>query len=221
MRSEMLSRPTAWSIGCPSLLTGFLGSGKTTLLNRILTEQHGRRIAVVENGFGEVGIDDALVLDAEEEIFEMEQRVHLLHRAQGPHPLPGRADETAGRSSITSSSRPRGWPTPSRWPRPSSWTTRSPPSCVWTPFVTLVDAAHVLQHLDEVEPEGVENEAVEQIAFADRRVSTTAPAETAVTTTWDVTVDDAHHLTGSPAKAPTVCHGWSMSIIRSSARSCS
>ncbi|MDQ1492346.1 MAG: hypothetical protein QOJ23_4860, partial [Actinomycetota bacterium] len=54
-----------------TVLTGFLGSGKTTLLNHILTEQHGQRIAVIENEFGEIGIDDALVLDAEEEIFEM------------------------------------------------------------------------------------------------------------------------------------------------------
>src|ERR1700749_4411209 len=54
-----------------TVLTGFLGSGKTTLLNRILSERHGRRIAVIENEFGEVGVDDALVLDAEEEVFEM------------------------------------------------------------------------------------------------------------------------------------------------------
>ncbi len=54
-----------------TVLTGFLGSGKTTLLNRILTEQHGKRIAVIENEFGEVGIDQALVINAEEEIFEM------------------------------------------------------------------------------------------------------------------------------------------------------
>jgi len=54
-----------------TILTGFLGSGKTTLLNRILSEQHGKRIAVIENEFGEVGIDQALVINAEEEIFEM------------------------------------------------------------------------------------------------------------------------------------------------------
>ena len=54
-----------------SILTGFLGSGKTTLLNRILTEEHGKRIAVIENEYGEVGIDQALVIDADEEIFEM------------------------------------------------------------------------------------------------------------------------------------------------------
>ena len=45
-----------------TILTGFLGSGKTTLLNRILSEQHGKRIAVIENEFGEVGIDQALVI---------------------------------------------------------------------------------------------------------------------------------------------------------------
>ncbi|MBC8070747.1 MAG: GTP-binding protein [Deltaproteobacteria bacterium] len=54
-----------------TVLTGFLGAGKTTLLNRILTEHHGQRIAVIENEFGEIGIDQALVIKADEEIFEM------------------------------------------------------------------------------------------------------------------------------------------------------
>jgi G3E family GTPase len=54
-----------------TVLTGFLGAGKTTLLNRILTEQHGKRIAVVENEFGEIGIDNELVINADEEVFEM------------------------------------------------------------------------------------------------------------------------------------------------------
>jgi len=54
-----------------TVLTGFLGSGKTTLLNRILSENHGKRIAVIENEFGEVGVDNELVIGAEEEIFEM------------------------------------------------------------------------------------------------------------------------------------------------------
>jgi G3E family GTPase len=53
-----------------TVLTGFLGSGKTTLLNRILSERHGKRIAVIENEFGEVGVDHQLVIGAEEEIFE-------------------------------------------------------------------------------------------------------------------------------------------------------
>ncbi|MEM9535989.1 MAG: GTP-binding protein [Cyanobacteria bacterium P01_E01_bin.45] len=54
-----------------TVLTGFLGAGKTTLLNRILTEEHNQRIAVIVNEFGEVGIDRQLVLDADEEILEM------------------------------------------------------------------------------------------------------------------------------------------------------
>ncbi|MBM3279842.1 MAG: GTP-binding protein [Candidatus Handelsmanbacteria bacterium] len=54
-----------------TVLTGFLGAGKTTLLNRILTEKHGKRIAVIENEFGEIGIDHELVIGADEEIFEM------------------------------------------------------------------------------------------------------------------------------------------------------
>src|SRR5919198_3983684 len=54
-----------------TILTGFLGSGKTTLLNRILSENHGKRIAVIENEYGEIGIDQALVINAEEEVFEM------------------------------------------------------------------------------------------------------------------------------------------------------
>ena len=59
-----------------TVLTGFLGSGKTTLLNHILTQQHGKKLAVIENEFGEVGIDDDLLkkntrMQADEEIIEM------------------------------------------------------------------------------------------------------------------------------------------------------
>ncbi len=54
-----------------TVLTGYLGAGKTTLLNRILSEQHGRKYAVIVNEFGEVGIDNDLIVDADEEVFEM------------------------------------------------------------------------------------------------------------------------------------------------------
>jgi G3E family GTPase len=54
-----------------TVLTGYLGSGKTTLLNRILSETHGKRFAVIVNEFGSVGIDNDLIVDADEEIFEM------------------------------------------------------------------------------------------------------------------------------------------------------
>jgi G3E family GTPase len=54
-----------------TVLTGYLGAGKTTLLNRILTHEQGKKVAVIVNEFGEVGIDNQLVIDADEEIFEM------------------------------------------------------------------------------------------------------------------------------------------------------
>jgi len=81
-----------------TVLTGFLGSGKTTLLNWILTANHGKKIAVIENEFGEVGVDDALlknVINTDEVVFEMnngilgpslwidEIRLHLLHGEAG------------------------------------------------------------------------------------------------------------------------------------------
>jgi G3E family GTPase len=54
-----------------TVLTGYLGAGKTTLLNRILSEEHGKRYAVIVNEFGEIGIDNELVVGADEEVFEM------------------------------------------------------------------------------------------------------------------------------------------------------
>ncbi|HTO65879.1 MAG TPA: GTP-binding protein [Bradyrhizobium sp.] len=67
-----MSMTPATSIQTPvTVITGYLGSGKTTLLNRILTETHGKRYAVIVNEFGEIGIDNDLIVDADEEIFEM------------------------------------------------------------------------------------------------------------------------------------------------------
>ncbi len=54
-----------------TVLTGYLGAGKTTLLNRILSEQHGKKYAVIVNEFGELGVDNDLVVNADEEVFEM------------------------------------------------------------------------------------------------------------------------------------------------------
>ena len=152
-----------------TVLTGFLGSGKTTLLNRILTEKHGLRIAVIENEFGEVGVDDALVLDAQEEIFEMNNgcicctvRGDLIRILSALMRQKNRFDriviETTGLAD----------------PAPVAQTffmdDELGSQLRLDAIVTLVDAAHITAHLDEVKPEGVENEAVEQIAFADRIV---------------------------------------------------
>jgi G3E family GTPase len=150
-----------------TVLTGFLGSGKTTLLNRILTENHGMRIAVIENEFGEIGIDDALIIDSEEEIFEMNNgcicctvRGDLI-RILGA--LIKRRDkfdriliETTGLAD----------------PAPVAQTFFVDPeiaeSCRLDAIITLVDAKHTRQHLEEIKPEGVENESIEQVAFADK-----------------------------------------------------
>jgi G3E family GTPase len=69
-----MSAPQSVPTGEPvpvTVLTGYLGAGKTTLLNRILTEDHGKRYAVIVNEFGEIGIDNDLIVDTDEEVFEM------------------------------------------------------------------------------------------------------------------------------------------------------
>jgi len=153
-----------------TVLTGYLGSGKTTLLNHILTANHGMKIAVIENEFGEVGVDDALVkqrFETSEDIFEMNNgcicctvRGDLIRilsklfrkRAQ----LDAIVIETTGLAD----------------PGPVAQTFFMDESIKefarLDGIVTLVDAMHVEQHLDEEKPEGVENECVEQVAFADR-----------------------------------------------------
>jgi G3E family GTPase len=150
-----------------TVVTGFLGSGKTTLVNYILSANHGKRIAVIENEFGEIGIDDALVIDAEEEIFEMNNgcicctvRGDLI-RILGT--LMKRRDkfdyilvETTGLAD----------------PAPVAQTffvdEEVRTQLRLDAIVTVVDAKHLALHLFEEKEEGIENEALEQLAFADR-----------------------------------------------------
>lgn len=152
-----------------TILTGFLGSGKTTLLNYILKGKHGWKIAVIENEYGDVGIDDELVtrqFQSTEEIFEMNNgcvcctvrgdliRIvgKLIRRKTkldaiviectgladpGPVAQSFFMDET-----IKAKTRLDG-------------------------IISVVDAKHIVQHLDEVKEEGAVNEAIQQIAFAD------------------------------------------------------
>ncbi|MEQ1937531.1 GTP-binding protein [Mesorhizobium sp. CN5-321] len=90
-----------------TVLTGYLGAGKTTLLNRILSENHGRRYAVIVNEFGEIGIDNDLIVESDEEIYEMNNgcvcctvRGDLIRVVEGLTRRPGRFDaivvETTG-----------------------------------------------------------------------------------------------------------------------------
>src|ERR1700739_2981222 len=69
--SPTAQSPTARPQIPVTVLTGYLGAGKTTLLNRVLTATHGKRYAVIVNEFGEIGIDNELVVNADEEVFEM------------------------------------------------------------------------------------------------------------------------------------------------------
>ncbi|MHC5305695.1 CobW family GTP-binding protein [Bartonella sp. LJL80] len=90
-----------------TVLTGYLGSGKTTLLNRILSENHGKHYAVIVNEFGEIGIDNDLIVESDEEIYEMNNgcicctvRGDLIRVVEGLMRRPGRFDaiivETTG-----------------------------------------------------------------------------------------------------------------------------
>jgi len=157
------------------MLTGFLGAGKTTLLNHILQGSHGKRFAVIENEFGEIGIDDKLIVTKEdlgaEQIIEMNNgcicctvrgdlikglRSILERSVANGQRLDGVIIETTGLAD----------------PAPVAQTFFADDyvqaRMVLDGIITVVDAKHVLQHLREEKPEGVENEAVEQIAFADR-----------------------------------------------------
>ncbi|HYC71193.1 MAG TPA: GTP-binding protein [Opitutaceae bacterium] len=143
-----------------TVLTGFLGAGKTTLLNRILTEQHGRKIAVIENEYGEVGVDNQLVIRSDEEIFEMNNgcicctvRGDLLRILARLMKRKDRLDailiETTGLAN----------------PAPVAQTFFTDPEMkeqfVLDGIVTVVDAKHILLHLDD------SPEAKKQVAFAD------------------------------------------------------
>ena len=143
-----------------TVLTGFLGAGKTTLLNRILTEQHGKKYAVIVNEFGETGIDNDLVVNADEEVFEMNNgcicctvRGDLIRILGG---LMKRADkfdailvETTGLAD----------------PAPVAQTffvdAEVADKTRLDAIVTIVDAHHLETQLDE------SHEAAEQLAFAD------------------------------------------------------
>lgn len=143
-----------------TVLTGYLGAGKTTLLNRILSEDHGKRYAVIVNEFGELGIDNDLVVGADEEVFEMNNgcicctvRGDLIRIISGLMKRIDRFDaiiiETTGLAD----------------PAPVAQTffvdddVRSKTEL--DAVVTVVDAKHLPARLDD------SPEAVEQIAFAD------------------------------------------------------
>jgi len=156
-----------------TVLTGFLGSGKTTLLNYILTADHGKKFAVIENEFGVVGVDEGLLVAQEaskDTIIEVkngcicctvrgdliETLANIEKKIKNGKHIDGIIIETTGLAD----------------PAPVCQTFFIEDDIQKAyridAVVTVVDAKHIIQHLHEQKPKGVENEAVEQVAFADK-----------------------------------------------------
>jgi len=152
-----------------TILTGFLGSGKTTLLNHILgSDSHGMRFAIIENEFGEVGVDEKVIREtADEQIIEVmngcicctvrgDLAVALKRLREKTSDFDGVIIETTGLAD----------------PAPVAQTffvdDEVAASYALDGIITVVDAKHILERIREEKPEGVENESVEQLAFADR-----------------------------------------------------
>ncbi len=143
-----------------TVLTGYLGAGKTTLLNRILTEDHGKKYAVIVNEFGEIGIDNDLLVESDEEVFEMNNgcicctvRGDLIRVIEGLMKRRDRFDgiviETTGLADPA--------PVAQTFFVDEDVAKKSRLDAV----VTVVDAKHVRQRIEDSQ------EAVDQIAFAD------------------------------------------------------
>jgi G3E family GTPase len=150
-----------------TVFTGFLGAGKTTLLNRILSEPHGKKYAVIVNEFGEIGIDNDLIVDADEEVFEMNNgcvcctvRGDLIRIIEG---LMKRQSAITGAKGgfdailVETTGLAKPAPVAQTFFVDADVRAKTKLDAI----VTVVDAKHVGQQLDTSE------EAVEQIAFAD------------------------------------------------------
>jgi len=159
-----------------TVLTGYLGAGKTTLLNRILSESHGKKYAVIVNEFGEIGIDNDLIVESDEEIYEMNNgcvcctvRGDLIRVVEGLMRRPGRFDgiivETTGLADPV--------PVAQTFFMDDDVRTKTELDAV----VALVDAKHLPLRLKD------SREAEDQIAFADvvviNKTDLVSPAELA------------------------------------------
>jgi G3E family GTPase len=148
-----------------TILTGFLGAGKTTLLNRILTESHGQRIAVIENEFGEIGIDNALLVQDKEQIVEMNNGC-ICCTVRGD--LVRILGELSDRRRVGAANFDRviiettGLADPAPVAQTFFVDERIGGDYLLDAIVTVVDAKHAGRQLDE------HHEAQEQVGFADR-----------------------------------------------------
>lgn len=154
-----------------TIITGFLGSGKTTLLNHILTAQHGKQIAVIENEFGEVDIDSSLVAShsSSSDDIVMVNNGCLCCTVRGDLiklllELVKKKRDKFDHIVIETSGLAKPGPVIETFCSDEQVSRHVKLDGV----VTLVDSKHAMQHLNEVKPRFVVNEAVEQVAYADR-----------------------------------------------------
>lgn len=154
-----------------TILTGFLGSGKTTLLNHILTSEHGKRIAVIENEFGEVDIDGSLVAS------QMTGAEDVVMLNNGCLCCTVRGDLVRMLSELVKTKLDKfdhiviettGLANPAPIIQTFYAEDKIAEHIKLDGVVTLVDVKNAKRHLEQVKPKGVVNEAVEQIAYADR-----------------------------------------------------
>ena len=152
-----------------TVLTGFLGSGKTTLLNHILSSMdHKMKFAVIENEFGDVGIDENILVESSEEtiIEVMNGCICCTVRGDLTETLDNMYDRIKDFDGVLIET------TGLADPAPVAQTFFVDDKVVerykLDGIITVVDAKHIIQHLDDEKPEDIENESVEQLAFADR-----------------------------------------------------
>ena len=152
-----------------TVLTGFLGSGKTTLLNHILTStEHKMKFAVIENEFGDVGIDENILVESSEEsiIEVMNGCICCTVRGDLTEVLDNMYERIKDFDGVIIET--TGLADPAPVAQTFFADERVSDKYNLDGIITVVDAKHIVQHLDEEKPEGIENESVEQLAFADR-----------------------------------------------------
>tara|TARA_Y100000748_G_scaffold53426_2_gene41639 strand:- start:307 stop:1530 length:1224 start_codon:yes stop_codon:yes gene_type:complete len=152
-----------------TVLTGFLGSGKTTLLNHILAStEHKMKFAVIENEFGDIGIDENILVESSEEsvIEVMNGCICCTVRGDLTEVLDRMYDRIKDFDGVLIET--TGLADPAPVAQTFFVDDRVVERYKLDGIITVVDAKHIVQHVDEEKPEGVENESVEQLAFADK-----------------------------------------------------
>lgn len=150
-----------------TILTGYLGSGKTTFINYLLKKDHGYKFAIIENEFGEVGIDDGLVLQTEEEIVETMNGCICCTVRKDLIKTIKRLVNDKGDKFNHIIIETTGLADPAPVAQTFFINEEIREICRLDSIVTFVDAKFTIQHIDEEKPDHVENEAREQVAFAD------------------------------------------------------